>query len=165
MSSRSLLIIAAVLLLGLVATSIGWQAAARRAQRESARAQETETRLAALADSLREARAQAAWRTGTPGGAGPVTDDDLASLRRQGLHQPGTTLRRDLVEHPELIPFQGVLGGTMGFYDTSSVFLLNDRWVFARFDDGHFGGSGIFEYRLLPRGRIHWKRVAAKLDR
>ena len=52
----------------------------------------------------------------------------------------------------------------MGFYDTTRVVLLNGRWVYAAFDDGHIGGSGLFEFRVLRGGRVAWKRLAARLD-
>lgn len=70
-----------------------------------------------------------------------------------------------LARHPGLIPFGGVLGGRMGFYDTTRIVVLNDEWVFADFEDGHIGGHGIFQFDVRPGGRIVWKRVTAKLDK
>ena len=51
----------------------------------------------------------------------------------------------------------------MGFYDTTSIFVLNDRWVYAEFEDGHVGGSGIFEFHVEPGGKIQWKVVKAAM--
>ena len=49
----------------------------------------------------------------------------------------------DLISRTELIPYEGVLGGTMGFIE---IFLLNDRWVYTVFEDGHIVGSSLLKY-------------------
>jgi hypothetical protein len=51
----------------------------------------------------------------------------------------------------------------MGFYDTTRVVPLDGRGVYAALDDGHIGDSGLFEFRVLPGGRMAWKRLAARL--
>jgi hypothetical protein len=73
-------------------------------------------------------------------------------------------IRRDLTEHPELIPFEGRLGGTMDFYDPSSIVVLSDRWVYARFDDGHVQGEMMLEYELTETGDIVWEVLQARLQ-
>jgi hypothetical protein len=88
---------------------------------------------------------------------------DIESLKKMGLKDPVHDLPRDLVAHPELIPYEGVLGGTMGFYE-SSVSLLSTRWAFAYFEDGHIGGRCLLEYEVEPGGRISWKILAAMRD-
>lgn len=92
-----------------------------------------------------------------------LADWEVEALRRRGLANPAYDLRHDLERHRELIPFKGVEGGTMGFYDTTSIFVLNDRWVYAEFEDGHVGGSGIFEFHVEPGGKIQWKVVKAAM--
>jgi hypothetical protein len=41
-----------------------------------------------------------------------LDDVDTADLKREGLENPPKQLRESLSAHPDLIPFQGVLGGT-----------------------------------------------------
>jgi hypothetical protein len=67
----------------------------------------------------------------------------------------------DLLEHPQLIPYRGSLGGTTDFIP-SRVFVLNDRWVYAEFEDGHIGGGGLFQYTVKD-GRLSWSVVRAFL--
>lgn len=45
----------------------------------------------------------------------------------------------------DIIGFQGILGGTMYF---TNVKILNDRWAFGRFEDGHYGGYGIYKFEI-----------------
>ena len=74
---------------------------------------------------------------------------------------------RDVVEEliatPEIIPFDPVLGGTMGFYAPENVTVLNDRWVYAVFEDGHVAGSMLIEYVGTADG-IVWAVIDATLD-
>ncbi|MFI5372954.1 MAG: hypothetical protein ACHQ52_15470, partial [Candidatus Eisenbacteria bacterium] len=72
-------------------------------------------------------------------------------------------LKVDLMKHPELIPYPGVEGGTMGFYSADWIRILGGRWVFARFEDGHIGGTMLLEYQVR-NGHITWKRIAAARD-
>ncbi|MCX5799799.1 MAG: hypothetical protein NTX17_00165 [Candidatus Eisenbacteria bacterium] len=88
---------------------------------------------------------------------------DIRRLKKLGLSDPATQLRRDLVAHPELIPYEGVLGGTMGFVE-HRVTLLSTRWVFAEFEDGHIMGSCLLEYNVARGGRLSWKVLSATLN-
>lgn len=69
----------------------------------------------------------------------------------------------DLIKHPELIPYDGVLGGTMGFYDPEGIQVLSDRWVFAGFDDGHINGYMLLRYSSND-GKISWEVIDSYLD-
>jgi hypothetical protein len=88
----------------------------------------------------------------------------LAKLRTAGLDDPVARLVADLRAHPELIPFPGELGGTMGFHDSTAIHVLNDHWVYATFDDGHVQGRGLFEYTIADSARIRWQTVGAYLE-
>lgn len=88
---------------------------------------------------------------------------ELAELRSLGLAHPVADLKADLRAHPELIPFKGDLGGTMGIRSDASIQVLGPRWVLADFDDGHQSGSMLLEFSVVNR-RIRWKRLAARLD-
>lgn len=72
-------------------------------------------------------------------------------------------LVNDLIKHPELIPHNGVLGGKMGFYRESDIKVLNDKWVFAEFEDGHIGGAMLLEYKVSKDGAITWKVLESSL--
>jgi hypothetical protein len=83
----------------------------------------------------------------------------VEELRRQGLPDPIAQLIASLQSHREIIPHPGVNGGTMAFYDPESIHVLDSKWVFALFDDGHVGGRGIFAFTVLPDSSIAWKVV------
>ena len=89
---------------------------------------------------------------------------DIEALRRQGLEDPSRQLRDSLVARPDLIPFEGVLGGTMSFHTPEDIVLLAPPYVFAKFEDGHIGGCMLLEYVVLPGPRIIWKRLWARLE-
>ena len=88
----------------------------------------------------------------------------INTLKRRGLSDPVSQLSADLMAHPELIPFEGVVGGTMGFRAFEGITILSPSWVFARFDDGHVMGSCLLEYEISPDTTIHWKLIKAQMD-
>jgi hypothetical protein len=92
----------------------------------------------------------------------PIDAIEIGLLRRRGLENPVQDLVADLQRHPEIIPYQGVLGGRMGFYDRDRIRVLNDSWVYALFDDGHIVGHGIFGYHVASGGKISWRVIAAR---
>jgi hypothetical protein len=89
---------------------------------------------------------------------------EVEELRRQGLTDPIPELVVSLQSHREIIPYSGVLGGTMAFYYPDAIHVLDSKWVFAQFDDGHIGGRGIFAFTVRPDSSIAWKVVFAELD-
>jgi len=93
-----------------------------------------------------------------------LSEQDIAELKREGLDNPHRQLRESLMAHRELIPFPGVHGGTMGFYDDKDIILLSSPYVFATFEDGHIGGSMLLEYTVAPGPQIVWKRLWAVRD-
>ncbi|MBW2039986.1 MAG: hypothetical protein JRI46_10435 [Deltaproteobacteria bacterium] len=97
-------------------------------------------------------------------GASLLRSWDVARLKNKGLSNPVEDLAADLMQHRELIPFEGVLGGTVGFYSKKDIHVLTSRWVLASFEDGHVGGRMLLEYRISPGGKISWKVLSAYLD-
>ena len=89
-----------------------------------------------------------------------IDSSERDELKQAGLSDPVHDLKADLQLHRELIPYPGVLGGTMGFYSDEDIRILGPRWVFARFEDGHIGGVMLLEYRVSG-GKITWRRLAA----
>ncbi len=129
--------------------------------------QQHERVLTARVDSLRTVLEQERVAAGRGGdsetGAEMVAPEELDALRRAGLRDPIRELKADLAKHPELIPVAATAGGKMAFYSTDEMRLVGAHWVFARFEDGHVGGSGLFEYQVKD-GVIRWKRLAVARD-
>jgi len=94
----------------------------------------------------------------------PIGSLYIDRLRHRGLQDPVATLIANLQSHPEIIPYPGLEGSKMGFYDTDRTRVLSDRWVYAPFEDGHIGGEAILEYSVAAGGAISWKLVKARLD-
>ncbi|MCF7805542.1 MAG: hypothetical protein K9N46_14090 [Candidatus Marinimicrobia bacterium] len=106
-------------------------------------------------DSLR------ALRTPPPdslGFTGFLTEYDLRQLREKGLVNPVEALKTDLMNSAELIPEEGVLGGTMHFYP-DQIYVLSSKWVLAYYDDGHTAGELLLEYKVSPTGEIAWNVI------
>lgn len=62
-----------------------------------------------------------------------------------------------LKSNPDLIPEKAVLGGTMQFTDTE---ILNERFIWAGFEDGHINGQAIYQYRLSKEGSPQFKLIS-----
>ena len=88
---------------------------------------------------------------------------DIDKFKEKGLQNPSEDLITDLRNHRELIPYKGVLGGTMRFWPTG-IHILTSKWVFAYFEDGHIGGHMIFEYKVSNDGKIYWRVIDSYLD-
>jgi hypothetical protein len=89
-------------------------------------------------------------------------DFELARLRELGLQDPVADLRADLTSHPEIIPYEGVLGGTMAFYDKDAIVFLPGGYVYAPADDGHYEVHALLRYEVSPGGAIRWRLVDAR---
>mgnify|MGYP000976640784 CR=1 FL=1 len=68
----------------------------------------------------------------------------------------------DLTKHSELIPYKGVLGGKMDFYNKENIFVISDKWVLAYFEDGHIGGNMLLGYSV-ENENIFWKVIDSYL--
>jgi hypothetical protein len=60
-----------------------------------------------------------------------------------------------LYEHPEIIGISAVLGGTMYF---NRVYVLDEQYAYATFDDGHIDGGGLYKY-VYENEEIKWSRI------
>lgn len=96
--------------------------------------------------------------------AHPIATYEIEELRKQGLSDPIVQIVEDLRNHPEVIPHSGALGSKMGFYDPDGIRVLSSHWVYARFEDGHIGGSGVFEFAVRPGGKLSWSVVSSRLE-
>lgn len=86
-----------------------------------------------------------------------LTNEDIEKLKKKGLQDPTNDIIADLMKHKKLIPYKGVLGGTMGFYYQEGIHALTPTWVFVSFDDGHIAGYMLLKYQVSDEGKISWK--------
>jgi hypothetical protein len=89
---------------------------------------------------------------------------ELDELKKKGLKQPAADLVADLQKHPELIPYKGVLGGTMAFGFQEKIHVLTDKYTLAYFEDGHVAGWMILEYSVAKGGKVFWRVIDSYLD-
>lgn len=115
------------------------------------------TRAEDLKDSLKQYKELIKAQPG-------LTIWQIQRFKKKGLKDPVKDIIADLMKHNELIPYKGVLGGTMGFWSGKDIHILTPKWVFASFDDGHIGGYMLLEYKVSNEGKISWKVVASYLD-
>ena len=93
----------------------------------------------------------------------PINNQEIInSLRRQGFDGELQDIKDDLTKHSELIPFAGVLGGKMGFYYQEDIWVISDKWVLAKFEDGHIGGNMLLSYSI-KNNNISWKVIDSYL--
>lgn len=84
----------------------------------------------------------------------------MERLKNMGISDH-TQIANDLLSHSELISYDGVLGGTMRF---TKIYILNDKWAYGRFEDGHKQGYGLYEYIIDKDRNISWKVIDSILD-
>ena len=89
---------------------------------------------------------------------------EVAQLKKLGLDDPVTALKADLSTQGKLIPFQGVLGGRMAFYDREGMVLLPGGYAYAPGEDGHYLVHAILRYQVAPGPKITWKLLDAHKD-
>lgn len=66
-----------------------------------------------------------------------------------------------LKNQPELIPEEGVLGGTMQFINAE---ILNHRFIWAEFEDGHINGEALYSYKLSENGEPEFEFISEVED-
>lgn len=64
-------------------------------------------------------------------------------------------LIEDLLKQSELIPKKGILGGTMYWIENTAV-VLNNRFVFCSYEDGHIMGHALLSYEFDQDQEIKW---------
>ena len=76
----------------------------------------------------------------------------------ENIKNPEEFVISSLKEHPEMIPLDAVLGGTMEF---RQIKVLTDHWVLAHYEDGHVAGESIYSYELQEDGTLDFELVAS----
>lgn len=85
-----------------------------------------------------------------------IQEFEMKQLKQKGLKDPVKDLKTDLMKRQDLIPYKGVLGGTMGFYSQESIHIISSKWVAAYFEDGHINGIMLLKYNIQKDGKIRW---------
>ena len=93
-----------------------------------------------------------------------LSDLEIAQLKKLGLPEPISALKSDLARQGKLLPYPGVLGGTMAFYDKEGMIFLPGFYVYAPAEDGHYMVHAVLRYAVQPGGKIQWKLVDAHRD-
>jgi len=91
-----------------------------------------------------------------------LTNAQIQAMQRRGIARPELQLRRDLVQQPQLIPHEPVLGGEM-YFVPEGIHALNDRWVLATFEDGHVRGQLLLEYDI-SHGNVTWQVIESFVE-
>lgn len=85
-----------------------------------------------------------------------IQEFEIEQLKQKGLKDPVKDLKSDLAKRNDLIPYKGVLGGTMGFYFEEHIYIISSKWAAAYFEDGHKNGIMLLKYSIQKDGKIRW---------
>ena len=73
------------------------------------------------------------------------------------LENPEVYIVEALESNSQLIPEKSVLGGTMRFVDSE---ILNEKFIWAAYEDGHIAGEAIFQYKLNEADSVDFKLIS-----
>lgn len=91
-----------------------------------------------------------------------LPDYVLEGLVNHGFKTP-LALLEDLATHDELLPVEGVLGGSMKWWPEYSV-VLNEKYVFGYFEDGHILGYALLKYSFDKDDTLKWQLIDTYMD-
>ncbi|MEA3507864.1 MAG: hypothetical protein U9R40_02960 [Synergistota bacterium] len=78
------------------------------------------------------------------------------NVKFPGVDNPGEWLAENLMERTDIIPWKGIMGGTMRIYDSSQIWFIGPGWCLAWAEDGHIGGYMLLGYETEGR-TVRWK--------
>jgi len=90
-----------------------------------------------------------------------LQEADRQFLVEQGLRNPTNDLVTDLMKHNELIPCEGSVGGSPGFYNADRIAVVSKDHVIADYDDGHVEGTVELAF-IVSHGTISWTVVKSE---
>lgn len=70
----------------------------------------------------------------------------------------------DLMRRSDVIPYAGTAGGTMRIYAEDAIHFIDERTVFASFEDGHRAGTMTLHYTVDKTGAIDWTLISSECD-
>ncbi len=91
-----------------------------------------------------------------------ILESELRYLLEQGLSDPISDIKEDLMNRKDLIAQKGILGGVMGIYRTDQIRILPGGYVYALYEDGHIRGNLILHYEV-KNGQISWDLIKSSL--
>jgi cell division protein FtsB len=91
-----------------------------------------------------------------------LPDYVLEGLVNRGFKTP-LALLEELATHDELLPVEGVLGGSMKWWPEYSV-VLNEKYVFGYFEDGHILGYALMKYSFDKDDNLKWQLIDTYMD-
>jgi hypothetical protein len=87
---------------------------------------------------------------------GPDWDQRIS----ESVTNPREHVLEDLLSRRDLLPWEGVLGGTMKIHRKQDVWFLGPSWCMAYVEDGHIGGYMLLSYKIRKSG-IAWNLLDA----
>jgi hypothetical protein len=104
--------------------------------------------------TARNRRPTAPTVVSTPSSLGQLSASEINQLKKRGLENPESDLKKDLLTNQkQVLAAKGTLGGTMAIRD---VRILNARHALAYFEDGHNGGHMVLRYEVKPGAQVAW---------
>jgi len=92
-----------------------------------------------------------------------VPQPDWARLKKEGRPDPRCWLVKDLLAREDLIPWEGIHGGTMKIYDPSLVWFTGPKWCVAWAEDGHIGGFMLLRFEEGDDEKPRWRLLDSTL--
>jgi len=90
-----------------------------------------------------------------------ISTSDRDYLKELGIKDPEKELFNDLNKQKKIIPYEGILGGTMKIYN---ILVINRKWVVAYFEDGHIGGKLMLQYKIKNDEKIEWELIDSWIE-
>jgi hypothetical protein len=81
---------------------------------------------------------------------------DWEKMRTRARPDPRSLVLENLLAREDLIPWEGIHGGTMKIYDPSLVWFIGPRWCIAWVEDGHIGGYMLLRFDT-DTGQTQWR--------
>ncbi len=81
---------------------------------------------------------------------------DWEKMRTRARPDPRSLAIESLMAKEDLIPWEGMHGGTMKIYDPSLVWFIGPRWCIAWVEDGHIGGYMLLRFDT-DTGQTQWR--------
>ncbi|MFP4481386.1 MAG: hypothetical protein ACLFN0_01170 [Thermovirgaceae bacterium] len=78
----------------------------------------------------------------------------------ESISDPRNHVLEDLLSQRDLLPWEGVLGGTMKIHRERDVWFFGPSWCMAYVEDGHIGGYILLSYEIEETG-IKWELLEA----
>ena len=92
----------------------------------------------------------------------PMPHPEWKKLTNNKITDPRAWLKESLLSRQDLIPWDGIHGGTMKIYDPSMVWFVGPRWCIAWVEDGHIGGYILLRFDPETE-EPQWKLLDSKI--